>query len=475
MMRGALRFLLSDSREATSLRKQYVIRLIPMLNPDGVIYGNYRCSLLGVDLNRRWDSPSRYMHPTIYHAKRFLQSFSESHQVALYCDMHGHSMRKNVFMYACSAQSHSDVLIRLIPKMLCKLNPVFSFSDCHFRIENCKLATARVVAFSELNILNSYTLEASFYGPGTRKQLGEEGEGDSQMGIEHMEALGRDLCRVMSAFVSRKSFKRKLMEVANKPLSPEPPLIHTEPPPPPVTLFSPLHSGRDPDNDEDFWTKVSEFEAKAYQVLYAQHIPRPPAVTEEEEAQLDVQTAIQTIAEAGEMPAELVQADLGSDEGGSDSLGSDNDDGKQAFIYSKSKARKTVRKSKRHSVPRSKSCVRSSQQSRPKTPFVFGNYPGSRPPTRLSRLGKDLSVESPQGVRTSSESVQPAKVLLTGFKRVRVGKMSRPVRVSYCPSAANLNESRDSDSVLRSGPSRWLERASLRLKPKSKQANISPV
>ena len=471
MMRGALRFLLSDSREAASLRKQYVIRLIPMLNPDGVIYGNYRCSLLGVDLNRRWDSPSRYMHPTIYHAKRFLQSFSESHQIALYCDMHGHSMRKNVFMYACSAQSHSDVLIRLIPRLLSKLNPVFSFTDCHFRIENCKLATARVVAFRELNILNSYTLEASFYGPETREQLGQEGEGDSQMGIEHMEALGRDLCCVMSAFVSRKSFKRKLMEATNRPISPEMPLVPAElPSPPPLTLFSPLNSCRDPDNDEDFWTKVSEFETKAYQVLYAQHVPQ--STPEEEEEKLDVHSAMQAIAQAGEMPAELVQVDLGSDEGGSDSLGSDNDDGKQAFIYSKSK-RKAVRKSKRHSVPRSKSCVRSTKQSRPKTPFVFGNY--SRPPTRLSRLGKDLSVESPQGVRTSSDSVQPAKVLLTGFKRVRVGKISRPVRVSYCPSAANLNESRDSDSVLRSGPSRWLERASLRLKPKSKQANSSPV
>jgi hypothetical protein len=448
-----------------------------MLNPDGVIYGNYRCSLLGVDLNRRWDSPSRYMHPTIYHAKRFIQCFSESHEIGLYCDMHGHSMRKNVFMYACStAQSHSDVLIRLIPRLLGRLNPVFSFTDCHFRIERCKLATARVVAFRELNILNSYTLEASFYGPETKRQLGEEGDGDSHMGTEHMEALGRDLCRVMSDFVSRKSFKRKLMEAANKPLSPEPPLAQAEPSPPSphLTLFSSQNSGREPDNDEDFWAKVSEFETKAYQVLYAQHIPQPKA-SEPEEAKLDMQTAIQAIAEAGDMPEELVKTDIGSDEGGSDSLGSDNDDSKQAFIYSKSKPRKAVRRSRRYPVPRSKSCVRPSKpEARPKTPFVFGNYPGSRPPTRLSRFGKDLSVESPNAVRMSSDSAQPVKVLLTGFKRTRIGKMSRPARISYCPSAANLNESRESDSVLRAGPSRWLERASLKLKARPKQATVSP-
>ena len=51
MMKGAIEYLLSPS--AKSLRKNYVFYVLPMLNPDGVRYGNYRTSLLGVDLNRR--------------------------------------------------------------------------------------------------------------------------------------------------------------------------------------------------------------------------------------------------------------------------------------------------------------------------------------------------------------------------------------------------------------------------------------
>lgn len=30
-----------------------------MVNVDGVLLGNYRCSLAGVDLNRKWKKPNR--------------------------------------------------------------------------------------------------------------------------------------------------------------------------------------------------------------------------------------------------------------------------------------------------------------------------------------------------------------------------------------------------------------------------------
>ena len=55
------------------LRKKFVFKLIPMLNPDGVINGSHRCSLAGVDLNRVWDRPSKTLHPTVFHTKGIIQ------------------------------------------------------------------------------------------------------------------------------------------------------------------------------------------------------------------------------------------------------------------------------------------------------------------------------------------------------------------------------------------------------------------
>lgn len=52
MMRGILDFLTGEIHDARILRSLFVFKIVPMLNPDGVIYGNNRCSLAGVDLNR---------------------------------------------------------------------------------------------------------------------------------------------------------------------------------------------------------------------------------------------------------------------------------------------------------------------------------------------------------------------------------------------------------------------------------------
>lgn len=69
MIEGVIRFLIGSSLEAVRLRRLYVFKIIPMLNPDGVVVGNYRCSLAGQDLNRQWKEPIKHLSPEIHAAK----------------------------------------------------------------------------------------------------------------------------------------------------------------------------------------------------------------------------------------------------------------------------------------------------------------------------------------------------------------------------------------------------------------------
>ena len=62
---GLINKLLDDSPASSALRKLLVFKVVPMMNPDGVLAGNFRTNLCGDDLNRRYDTPSSYFHPTV--------------------------------------------------------------------------------------------------------------------------------------------------------------------------------------------------------------------------------------------------------------------------------------------------------------------------------------------------------------------------------------------------------------------------
>ena len=94
MMRGVLNYLTDvENPESKMLREKFIFKVLPMLNPDGVINGNYRCSLAGCDLNRRWKTPHKLLHPTIYATKRLIRDLHEERGLLLFCDLHGHSRK----------------------------------------------------------------------------------------------------------------------------------------------------------------------------------------------------------------------------------------------------------------------------------------------------------------------------------------------------------------------------------------------
>ncbi|XP_052085514.1 uncharacterized protein LOC127723104 isoform X7 [Mytilus californianus] len=174
MMKGLLEFITSSDPVAKELRNRFIFKIVPMLNPDGVIVGNYRCSLAARDLNRNYRHPRKESFPTVWHTKTLIEKILERHEILLYCDLHGHSRKHNVFMYGNNTSEEdvnglgaakSFLNERLFPWLMSQKAPdKFAFKSCKFNIKRCKESTGRVVMWRQMKILNSFTLEATFSG-----------------------------------------------------------------------------------------------------------------------------------------------------------------------------------------------------------------------------------------------------------------------------------------------------------------------
>lgn len=198
MMKGIIDFLTSSSPAAELLRQVFVIYIVPMLNPDGVIFGNNRCSLAGVDLNRQWKKPSRTLHPNVFCLKNFISTTKGIRNVSMYVDLHGHSRKYNVFMYGCDGDKKKPKpQVRAFPKFFAAHEygqKYVSYDDCSFHVKKGRESTARVVVAKELNIPLSYTLEATFCGSnyGALKY--------SHMNIGHLQEVGSAMCDAILNF-----------------------------------------------------------------------------------------------------------------------------------------------------------------------------------------------------------------------------------------------------------------------------------
>ncbi|XP_045147052.1 cytosolic carboxypeptidase 2 [Echinops telfairi] len=195
IMKGFLDFILSNSPDAQLLRDIFVFKVVPMLNPDGVIVGNYRCSLAGRDLNRHYKTILKESFPCIWHTRNMIKRLLEEREVLLYCDFHGHSRKNNIFLYGCNSDDRKYWLHeRVFPLMLSKNVPEkFSFHSCNFKVQKCKEGTGRVVMW-RMGILYSYTMESTFGG----STLGSKR--DTHFTPEDLESLGYHVCDTLLDF-----------------------------------------------------------------------------------------------------------------------------------------------------------------------------------------------------------------------------------------------------------------------------------
>jgi len=158
VMKGIIDYLTSETERAAQLRREFIFKLVPMLNPDGCVLGNHRTNYARLDLNRQWEMPTKEKSPPIYYLKGLMTNLvNEGKHIFCYTDLHGHSLKKNGFIFGCE---HSTACTEL-PRLMNTL-PMFSRPACRFQLtrERC----ARVVVYRRLGVLRSYTLETTYNG-----------------------------------------------------------------------------------------------------------------------------------------------------------------------------------------------------------------------------------------------------------------------------------------------------------------------
>lgn len=160
MVEGIINYLLSQSKESPRyLLDNFVIKIVPMINVDGVVHGNTRAELIGSDPNRKWSAPNQSYHSVIHTIKKMIEKDRDI--VELVLDLHAHSRKFGTFFYGNQLPKNS-FLSKIYPIMVGK-------SDERFDIRSNRFGggsddTARKVLYDITSLPLIYTVECSFYG-----------------------------------------------------------------------------------------------------------------------------------------------------------------------------------------------------------------------------------------------------------------------------------------------------------------------
>jgi cytosolic carboxypeptidase protein 5 len=122
------------NEQAKCLRNNFVFKIIPMLNPDGVSRGYYRLDTKGFNLNRFYLNPSRQEHPTIHATKALVTQHATVYKdLMMFVDFHAHASKKSGFMFGNCLQNKEAQADNITFAKLVAMNCLnFDMTECNF-------------------------------------------------------------------------------------------------------------------------------------------------------------------------------------------------------------------------------------------------------------------------------------------------------------------------------------------------------
>lgn len=145
---GVLEFLTrEDDGRAAALLANFVFKLVPVINPDGVFRGHQRTDTRGENLNRHYIEPDPARSPAVAAIKSAVEEWASEKRLFFYLDLHAHANTRGAFLYANLAAGLREQLPSVLYTKLAEVNSAhFDFGRCTFSDDDAKARDAQAKA-----------------------------------------------------------------------------------------------------------------------------------------------------------------------------------------------------------------------------------------------------------------------------------------------------------------------------------------
>ena len=130
----------ANKAHSKHLLKNFVFKIIPCLNPDGVSRGYYRLDTFSQNLNRFYIQPSLSQSSPIYTALEVIKQIHKASGLQFYIDLHAHPCKKGCFIFGNSLQGDAYLENVMFAKLISMNSLAFDFAECSFsqKLMACK-------------------------------------------------------------------------------------------------------------------------------------------------------------------------------------------------------------------------------------------------------------------------------------------------------------------------------------------------
>ena len=203
---GILKTLINgDAPINKLLLDNFIFKLIPIINVDGVSNGYFRLNTEGYNLNRCYLGPSQKLNPENFAITKLFYYYSSNYKIRYYFDLHADMNTRGVYTFGNALKIFEEHVENVLFSFIFKINSKHvDFSHCIFTQKSMgskakneitgKEATSRVQFYQKTGLIHTYTVESTYF-KGEFNKNNIENEISNIYMIKDFEETGIDILK----------------------------------------------------------------------------------------------------------------------------------------------------------------------------------------------------------------------------------------------------------------------------------------